>query len=400
MKGHFYKPHCKCPKDERCKCGAKWAFILDVGIDPATGKRRQKKKSGFKTKADAQKYAARITLEIENRQYITESNVRFSEYSDQFMDYYDDGTIKPSTVKLRRSELNRLNKKIGGVKLKDANPKLLQKTIDDLAKEYSRNTMKNVIALLRMLFKKAVADGLIKNDPASIVKLKRKMATVEEVEEQSDIPKYLEKDQLVKFLEVAKENDLEGEYVIFLTLAHTGMRIGELLALKISDVDFDTKEISITKTYYNMGSIADYEILSPKTISSKRTIAVDESVLIHIKNHIQKVRKAKMRHRKQWHDKDFLFCHLDRFPGYPYMHRHINKWMERYLQKIGIQRMTVHSLRHTHTSLLAEAGVGLVEIMDRLGHTNDSITRSVYLHVTADKKKEAPQKLVELLQGN
>lgn len=60
--------------------------------------------------------------------------------------------------------------------------------------------------------------------------------------------------------------------------------------------------------------------------------------------------------------------------------------------------LTPHSLRHTHTSLLAEAGVGLPEIMDRLGHVDDATTRNVYLHVTKTKKKEASQKFSELMR--
>jgi integrase len=58
-----------------------------------------------------------------------------------------------------------------------------------------------------------------------------------------------------------------------------------------------------------------------------------------------------------------------------------------------------HSLRHTHTSLLAEAGVELLQIMERLGHTDDETTTRVYLHITKDRKKEASQKFGELMRG-
>ncbi|MGE7604678.1 tyrosine-type recombinase/integrase [Peribacillus sp. NPDC097675] len=61
--------------------------------------------------------------------------------------------------------------------------------------------------------------------------------------------------------------------------------------------------------------------------------------------------------------------------------------------------MTPHSLRHTHTSLLAEARVSLEQIMDRLGHIDDQITKNVYLHVTQDMKKEASHKFAELMRS-
>jgi len=63
------------------------------------------------------------------------------------------------------------------------------------------------------------------------------------------------------------------------------------------------------------------------------------------------------------------------------------------------EELTPHSLRHTHTSPLAEAGVGLEEIMERLGHSADEITRKVYLHITKTKKKEASQKFSELMRN-
>ncbi len=62
-------------------------------------------------------------------------------------------------------------------------------------------------------------------------------------------------------------------------------------------------------------------------------------------------------------------------------------------------RLTPYSLRHTHTSLLAEAGVGLEEIIERLGHSDDDVTRKVYLHVTKSKKKEVSQKFSELMRN-
>lgn len=74
--------------------------------------------------------------------------------------------------------------------------------------------------------------------------------------------------------------------------------------------------------------------------------------------------------------------------------------MARMLKPSGIDKhLTPHSLRHTHTSLLAEAGVGLFEIMDRLGHQDDETTKQVYLHITNTMKKEAVFKFSKLVAG-
>lgn len=76
--------------------------------------------------------------------------------------------------------------------------------------------------------------------------------------------------------------------------------------------------------------------------------------------------------------------------------------MESLLKKtpaINKRLITPHSLRQTHTSLLAEAGVELLQIMDRLGYTEDETTTQVYLHITKDRKKEASQKFAQLMRS-
>lgn len=79
MKGHFYKPHCKCvdskgesKKTKKCSCGASWSYIIDIGTNPKTGKRKQKKKGGFKTKTEAQEAAALLIAELTQGTYVEE----------------------------------------------------------------------------------------------------------------------------------------------------------------------------------------------------------------------------------------------------------------------------------------------------------------------------------------
>lgn len=104
-----------------------------------------------------------------------------------------------------------------------------------------------------------------------------------------------------------------------------------------------------------------------------------------------------MKNRDVRHDEDFVFT-LRKHPGYPLYIKHIETRMARLLRlsRLNID-LTPHSLRHTHTSLLAEAGGSLEEIMERLGHTDDDTTRQVYLHVTKSMKKEAVHKFSQLM---
>ena len=220
----------------------------------------------------------------------------------------------------------------------------------------------------------------------------------------------LRKEDLATFLNTANVQGLDQDYVIFILLAYTGMRVGELCALKWQDIDFEQQSISITKTYYNpTNNINKYQLLPPKTKSAKRTVEIDTFVINELEKHQQFQKKVKMRYRKGYHDKDFVFALMDENnPGYPLYIKRIENRMTRLLKlankgigadenKIN-EALTPHSLRHTHTSLLAEAGVGLQEIMDRLGHKDDTTTKNVYLHVTKPKKKEAAHKFSELMR--
>lgn len=107
-----------------------------------------------------------------------------------------------------------------------------------------------------------------------------------------------------------------------------------------------------------------------------------------------------MLHRDVYYDQDFAFAKTEKDMGYPEFIKTIQNRMRRLLRLAGLnEALTPHSLRHTHTSLLAEAGVGIHEIMERLGHQDDEITKRVYLHVTKTMKKEAVQKFRDLMRS-
>jgi integrase len=102
-----------------------------------------------------------------------------------------------------------------------------------------------------------------------------------------------------------------------------------------------------------------------------------------------------------YYDKGYVFANFNRHPGYPILIKFVQSRMARLLKKISVLNsgLTPHSLRHTHTSLLAEAKVKIDEIMDRLGHIDDEVTRKVYLHVTAEMKKDASDKFSKLMRS-
>jgi len=418
MQGHYYRPECKCPDKKKCTCGASWAYILDIGVDPKTGGRKQKKKSGFKTRKAAQSAAGVVMQELDQGTFIQESDISFEDFVKDWLEYYKNTgkkKRKDGTIRIREHEIGHLKKYLAKLKLKDITLKQYQNALNDLKENgkgkdkkgndkggLSEKTIEGIHITSRMIYKRAVELGMVKIDPTQYAYIpKDEVKTVDELEAEEEEIKYLEKEELSLFLKTVREYGVDKDYPVFITLAYTGMRVGELLALKWKDIDFDEDTINIYKTLYNpKNNIKEYKLVPPKTLTSKRKISVDKAVLDELKKHKAKQNVVKMENRSIYYDKDFIFTKEKEYLGYPEIIKTIERRMRRLLKLANLNTdLTPHSLRHTHTSLLAEAGVSLPEIMERLGHKDDKTTRLVYMHTTKAMKKEASQKFSELMKS-
>jgi integrase len=384
------------------KRGSTWSFTVDIGIDPKTGKRKQKTRSGFRTKKEAQMEAAKLQQELGQGTYVNEKDTMFKDFVRDWLKQYG-GSVKISTVRVRGHESGKLLSYFGGLKVKQVTKKMYQDALYDLYKKgYAINTITGIHSTGRMIFKKAMELEIIKSDPTQYAKLPRPIYTIEELESEKETVKYLEKEELALFLRTAKEKGLERDYEIFLTLAYSGLRVGELCALMWRDLTPKEFTLSVTKTYYNPRNITkDYQLLPPKTKNSRRVIELDPVVFKELEKLKGRQNELKMLNRNIYYDKDFVFAKTGgNYLGYPELIKTIQNRMNRILKLSGLNTaLTPHSLRHTHTSLLAEAGVGIHEIMERLGHIEDDITKRVYLHVTKTMKTEASRKFGQLMRN-
>ncbi|OEH91974.1 site-specific integrase, partial [Bacillus solimangrovi] len=371
MKGHFYKRGCKCKK-KKCTCRSKWAFTIDIGVDPITGKRKQKVKSGFNTKQEAEEAATTLIHQINQGTFLEETDKTFSDFAIEWLPLYSESNdVKPRTIRVRLHEIGRLLPYFAQLKLKDITRKMYQDALNDLKDEgLSDSTRDGIHRTGRMIFRKALELELIKKEPTEFAYVKKDKKTIEQLEEE-EVPKYLEKEELALLLETAKNKGLEHDYLMFLVLAYTRIRVGELVALKWKDIDFKNYTISITKTYYNPNNNAvEYQLLPLKTRKSRRKIVVDEDVIEALKKHKMVQNKVIEKLGNNFFNKDFIFSKMERQFGYPIVIKNVRDRMKRLLRIAGLNEdLTPHSLRHTHTSLLAEARVSLEQIMDRLGHT-------------------------------
>lgn len=382
------------------KRNGKWSYTVDVGTDPKTGRRKQKTKGGFNTKREAIEHLREYQAQLDARGYIETNNILFNDFAEQYIKNYDDGTKKPSTVRLYKIQIEKMNNYFGLLKLKDINRNRYQDMLDEELKTCKRKSVVVLHSIGSLIFREAFEMSIIKNNPTEFAKVKQIVKTLED-SEKIELPKFMDRHELIKFLEFTRLNGGDSDYQLFTLMAHTGLRSGEALALKNSDVDLESMEIRVSKTIYHEECITiDYKLVPPKTKKSNRIVAVSPEIVEMLREQIQENRIQKMARRNIWHDGDFLFPQYTRFPGYATTVSNLGNRFRRLIEhaKIG-KKLSPHSLRHTHTSLLAEAGVGLTEIMDRLGHANDRTTTNIYLHVTKDKKREAALIFSKHLKG-
>lgn len=216
------------------------------------------------------------------------------------------------------------------------------------------------------------------------ITLKRKPQTHTDIQKKTN--KFLDAEELRTVLDELKTINpriaLAMEFI-----SRTGLRIGELLALRTCDYDRDKKELSINGTIsHHMTKDGDYRG-TPKNIYSVRTVSLD-SRSVEILRLIMTENRRRVWAYTGYEDKGYIFTTMR---GNPYNLQYIGKQ----LRKIHIKNkhLTTHIFRHTHISILSELGVPLKAIMQRVGHNDPNTTLSIYTHVTNTMKEEVLNKL-------
>ncbi|TYR78454.1 site-specific integrase [Priestia megaterium] len=403
MKGSIIKRGCTC--GEKCTCNKKWTLVIDVGKNLITGKRKQMWIGKFTTREEAEAEAAIIIAKIKKGQYNIETDMLFEAWANEWLtEYIKRYAPKPGTIRIRQYGINKLLSYFNNLKLKKITEDMYQAVLDDFKNQnLAMSTIESINTTGRLLFKKAVEKKLLNDNPtinAYIIKNNDNIINEDE-ENKMELPKFLEVEELVHFLDIAKENGLYMDELIFTTLSFTGMRVGELVVLKWGDIDFDKHTISINKTYYNpTNNTTKYLLVRPKTTKSKRVINVDPDLIEMFRKYKEEQDKIISRLGDSYHNRGYIFTNLNRHLGYPILIKFVANRMARLLKLSGLNlELTPHTLRHTHTSLLAQAEVELDEIMDRLGHEDDEVTRKVYLHITNYRRKNASNKFSNLVRG-
>ena len=169
-----------------------------------------------------------------------------------------------------------------------------------------------------------------------------------------------------------------------IVLALTGMRYGELAALQLKNIDFQNNKIEITGTFDSVNKIKTL----PKTTNSIRTIKVSETVIEAIQRQIVRLSER----FQPLSSEDYIFC-FEKWNS-PTTIACFIQILKKYGKQAGIEKnLSSHIFRHSHISFLAESGLPIKSIMDRVGHSNAKMTLEIYSHTTKDMEDKLVNKL-------
>ena len=306
----------------------------------------------------------------------------------QFLERWLEDAYKP-TVKLRsyvqyRSIVNHhLIPGLGHVALQKLMPEMIhalyrQKLDDGLA----ASTVGFIHKVLCRALEDAMKWGLVARNVSKLVTLPR----VEKFESQ-----ILTVEQARKLLEVARGTPLDALLLVALT---TGMRHGELLALRWADVDFEKGTVFVHRTVSRIGSYGLVES-EPKTKSSKRRIVLPTVATAALQKHQAEQVQAKKIAGDSWQDKGIVFCDVN---GGFLESKTVLRRFRKLLQQANLPRIRFHDLRHSAATILLSMGVNPKEVQERLGHSSIMMTMDVYGHVLPSMSQEAANKMDDVFK--
>ncbi len=373
------------------KDGSKaYMFNLYLGTDPVTGKQRRTTRRGFRTMAEAKTALSRLELDVMENGLPT-SKRKIMTFEEVYKLWFEQhkATVKESSAYIHNTIIKvQVLPYFGTLRVDKIDTAYCQKQVNRIFK-----TLKNynsAINLIRRIFDYAKVMKQIKTNPMNDVIIPKKRKTLDDTDKPVN---FYTKEQLRTFLETLKEHAPYQMYVAFRVMAFTGMRKGELAALKWSDVDFENGTISINKTvaFNNAGK---FHIQTPKTRKSIRTISIDDTTLNALKTWKNELRKELFKQGQNIDKGDGFIFHTQKGN---FIIKYIDKFLPSFLKKYNLPPIKPHGFRHTHASLLFESGASIKEVQDRLGHENIKTTMDIYTHVTKSAREKTAEKFAKYI---
>jgi integrase len=344
---------------------------------------------GFQTQKAAQSELTKLLKSVGDGTYIEPSKQTLSEYLERWLSTIE-SNLAPKTFERYKElvDLN-INPKLGAIRMAQLQPVQLAEFYTWAGTEGNRRTKSglstrtvlHIHRLLRRALKQAVLWQLRPTNPADAVQAPRP----------SDIEmKPVEEERAGELILSAEGTDM---FLPILTALCTGMRRGEILAMRWSDLDLEYARLTVNQSVSQTRKQGVF-FKSPKKKKSRRTITLPAILLDAICDQRSKQDKHKELFGPDYQDFDLVLAMPDGTPWAPDRFTDAYTAFARSRNAVGIR---FHDLRHTHASELLRRGTPLKTVSARLGHSNATVTLNTYAHVMSGDDEEAADLVGEFL---
>ncbi|MGI8546484.1 MAG: tyrosine-type recombinase/integrase [Gemmatimonadaceae bacterium] len=370
--------------------GASYRVRVEFPLDPLTGKRRQRSKV-VKTKKEADRLLAEWLVEIERGIAVDGAKMTVGEYLKYWLETYVKHNTRATTYRGYEVCVRvHLKPVLGSIPLQKLTAAHLQAYYQKAIQQAPANGRKGTLSprtvrlthsVIREALQHALEWNMVARNVADATKPPRAVRPKVEV---------WNAEEAQRFLAVA-END--GYSPIWLVALTTGMRQGELCALRWEDIDFKRGVLHIRHTLMTVKG--EQALREPKTRSGRRTITLSPVCLAALADHRDRQRFQRT-NADEWHDRDAVFSASN---GEWTDHGNLTRSYNALVRRADVKRIPFHGLRHTHATLLLKEGVNVKVVSERLGHANISITLDTYAHVLPSMQQQAADGIDAALFG-
>ena len=365
------------------KRGKRWAIVADVprlGDEP----RRQKWFSGYATKKDAERDLSRIMSEMYGGTFIEPSKMTLAEYLRHWLDAYASVNVSGKTLERYREIIERsIIPALGHVKLERLSPSAIQTFYSKQMASggmrggpLSARTVLHFHRVLHEALRHAVKWQMLVRNPADAVEPPRPKAAIVHP---------LDEDACNSLLRAVKGTDYA--LPVFLAI-WTGMRRGEILALRWADVDLERGVAMVTRTLQQTGEGLSFK--EPKSAKSRRQIALSPETVAELKSHKARQAQVRLLLGAGYANEDLICARAD---GTPVKPDGFTAAFKGFVSRRGMKTLRFHDLRHTHASLLLKGNIHPKIVSERLGHATIGITLDTYSHLMPGMQEEAARSI-------
>ena len=366
----------------RRRNGDRWEAVLSHA-DPVTGEvvRTFHTVEG-KTRRQAERARDALILDLERKGGTVGSSMSVREFMEQFLAYKEgSGTIEPSTVRGYRAEARQIDSHIGNVRLADLSVEDVSGWMRDMSADgYAPKSVSKPFRLLKQALKWGMAQGLITKNPCEYCKPPKRARTPINA---------LSREEHTRMLELARRAQPAPLGMAIELALTTGMRRGEVCALRWSDLSDDG---TITVSHALGNGDGGFDVKEPKTSSSLRTIPLTRRTF----DMLRLVRADAVRIANEFAlplgDPYILGTQEEK--SRPYNPTQLDKDFAAFCKMNGF-KCTFHGLRHTFATMMIAGGCDVRTVASYLGHASVSMTLDIYADVDPEAKRAAVSKVEE-----